>query len=422
MLQAKAPKGTRDILPSEAYKWRYVEKVFSKLCETYNYKEIRTPVFEHTELFRHSVGDTTDIVQKEMYTFTDKGGRSITLRPEGTAGVVRSYIENGMDSLPQPVKLYYNIAAYRYENVQKGRYREFHQLGVEAFGSASPSVDAEIISILVAFFERLGIKGVELNINSIGCQECRKAYNEKLKEYLKPLVANLCENCRVRYERNPLRTIDCKEKKCREYTAHAPALLDNLCKECGEHFESLKARLDNLEIIYNIDKNIVRGLDYYTKTVFEFISCNVGTQGTICGGGRYDGLVELCGGKPTPGVGFALGVERLLMEMESQDVLIPQPRGVEIYFAAVGGNAVNFAEKLVYMLRKRGISAECDLTGRSLKAQMKHADRIGATYAVVLGDREIESNRCVLKNMKTGEQKDVSLDSVMDRMLTGKMC
>jgi len=413
---AQAPKGTRDILPSEIHKWQYVEKVFADICKNYGYREIRIPVFEHTELFQRGVGDTTDVVQKEMYTFLDKGGRSITLRPEGTAGVVRSYIENGMSSLPQPVKLYYNISAYRYENIQKGRYREFHQFGVEAFGAKGPSIDVEIISMLNMFFGKLGLCNVSLNINSIGCPKCRRAYNDKLKEYLSPVLKNLCDNCNARFNRNPLRIIDCKESSCKKYTADAPALIDNLCDECKEHFEGLKAGLNNLKINYNVDKSIVRGLDYYTRTVFEFVSSNVGTQGTICGGGRYDGLVEICGGSPTPGIGFALGVERLILEMDSQNISILEPEGIYIFIAAIGEKADSYAERLVYQLRENGISAEKDVMNRSLKAQMKYADKLGVTYTVVLGDNEIESNKAVLKNMKSGEQKDVSLDSILDRL------
>ena len=412
----RAPKGTRDILPGEVYKWHYLEKVISKICRNFGYKEIRIPVFEHTELFQRGVGDTTDIVQKEMYTFEDKGGRSITLRPEGTAGVVRSYIENGMASLSQPVKLYYNISAYRYENVQKGRYREFNQFGAEVFGSESCSVDVEIISMVDLFFKRLGLTGIELNINSIGCPECRKEYNLKLIEYLNPLLNDLCHVCKTRYERNPLRILDCKEESCKRLVKDAPALLDNLCNDCKEHFEGLKAGLDNLEIKYNIDKNIVRGLDYYIRTVFEFVSLNIGTQGTICGGGRYDGLVEFCGGTQTPGIGFALGIERLLMEIESQSIDIPMPDGVDIYIASLGQKASAFASKLVFQLRCAGINAESDLLGRSLKSQMKYADKLGSTFTVVIGDDEIDTNKAVLRNMKTGEQKNVSLDSILTRL------
>ena len=412
----QAPKGTRDILPAEIYEWHYVEEAIAKLCNCFGYKEIRTPVFEHTELFQRGVGDTTDIVQKEMYTFSDKGGRSITLRPEGTAGVVRSYVENGMASMPQPIKLYYIIPAYRYENVQKGRYREFHQFGVEVFGSQGPSIDAEVISILALLFERLGLKQVNLNINSIGCPICREEYNEKLRNYFRPMLSQLCKNCGGRFERNPLRIIDCKEEQCKKFTADAPALLDNLCGECLAHFEGLRSGLENLGIAYNVDKSIVRGLDYYTKTVFEFVSENVGTQGTICGGGRYDGLVETCGGAPTPGIGFGLGIERLLLELDSQGIQIPEPAAMDLYIATIGGKADTFAQRLVYKLRAQGVGADTDHMGKSLRAQMKYADKMGYTYNIVLGDEEIESNRAVLKNMKTGEQKDISIDSIIDRM------
>jgi len=362
------------------------------------------------------VGDTTDIVQKEMYTFQDKGGRSLTLRPEGTAGVVRSYIENGMASLPMPVKLYYNITAYRQENVQKGRYREFHQFGVECFGSKGPLVDVEIISMVSMFLDRLGIKDVELNINSIGCPNCRGEYNKKLLEYFKPHLDNLCGTCKSRYERNPLRIIDCKEEKCKVYTKDAPALLDNLCEECKEHFEGLKEGLENLGIKYNIDKTIVRGLDYYTKTVFEFVSKNIGAQGTVCGGGRYDGLIKECGGTDTPGIGFAIGLERLLMVMAGQGIEIPNPDPVDVYIATIGEKAQKYAQKLVYRIRQEGFSAETDLMDRTVKAQMKYADKLGAVYSLVIGDNEVESNKAVLKNMLTGETKDISLDTLIERL------
>ncbi|HHV29398.1 histidine--tRNA ligase [Acetivibrio mesophilus] len=412
----QAPKGTKDILPSEIHKWQYIEKEIAKLCHDFGYKEIRIPVFEHTELFQRGVGDTTDIVQKEMYTFLDKGQRSITLRPEGTAGVVRSYIENGMASLPQPVKLYYNITAYRYENVQKGRYREFHQFGVEAFGANGPSIDVEIISMLRLFFDRLGINQVSLNINSIGCPVCRAEYNKKLTDYLRPNLDKLCDTCNTRFERNPLRIIDCKEDSCKKITASAPALIENLCDDCKNHFEGLKAGLENLGIDYTIDKNIVRGLDYYTKTVFEFVSSNIGAQGTVCGGGRYDGLIEACGGKPTPGIGFAIGLERLLMVMENQGIEIPEPKGLDIFIAAIGDKANMYAEKMVYELRKEGLSAQKDLVGKSIKAQMKYADKLGAKYSIVLGDDEIDSGKAVLKNMETGDQKEISLDTLISRL------
>lgn len=412
----KSPKGTRDILPWEIYKWQYVEKVIAELCRNFGYGEIRTPVFEHTELFQRGVGDTTDIVQKEMYTFLDKGGRSITLRPEGTASIVRSYLEHGMANLPHPLKFYYNITAYRHENVQRGRYREFNQFGIEVFGAPCPSIDAEVISMADMLFKRLGLKGIELNINSLGCTACRKEYIQKLGDFLLPLLENLCVDCKSRFERNPLRILDCKNEGCRQYLKDAPALLDNLCDECNVHFKGLRERLDNIGISYNVDKNIVRGLDYYARTVFEFISPNAGPQATICGGGRYDGLVELFSGQNVPGIGFALGMERLLMEMEYQGIEIPRQGGIDIYIAPIGETADMFAEKLVYQLRDAGINAEKDVMGRSLKSQMKYADKIEATYAVVIGDNEIESNKAVLRNMKTGEEKDVSLDSIVNRL------
>lgn len=412
----QAPKGTRDILPSEVYRWQYVENAFAEICRLYGYEEIRIPVFEHTELFQRGVGDTTDIVQKEMYTFEDKGGRSLSLRPEGTAGVARSFIEHGMASMPQPVKLYYNITAYRYENVQRGRYREFRQFGAEAFGAPGPEIDVEIVSLVDEFIKKLGIKGVGLHINSIGCPVCRKPYNEILREYFRPSLGSLCVNCRSRYERNPLRIADCKEEGCRPYAEKAPALLEHLCDDCRNHFEGLKERLDALGISYEIDKDVVRGLDYYTKTVFEFISEDVGTQGTICGGGRYDGLIEAFGGPSTPGIGFGMGIERLLMAMESRGPKIPEPDGPAIYIASMGKRASDYAGRLVRSLRSSGVNAEKDLLGRSLRSQMKYADKLGAVYTVVLGDAEMETGKAVLKNMRSGETKDVSLDSIVDRL------
>ena len=416
----QAPKGTRDILPEDIKQWSFVEKEFALVCEKFGYKEIRLPVFEYTELFQRGVGDTTDVVQKEMYTFEDKGGRSITLRPEGTAGVVRSYIEHGMSSLPQPVKLFYQITAYRYENVQKGRYREFHQFGVELLGAADPAADVEVISILSLFFNRLGIKNLKLNINSIGCTKCRSAYNELLKSYLADKIGDMCDTCKTRYERNPMRIIDCKEESCKKHLIDAPALLDHICDDCREHFNMVTQKLEAIDINYDIDKNIVRGLDYYTRTVFEFVSENIGTQGTVCGGGRYDGLVEACGGAPTPGIGFALGVERLLLEMNSQMIEFPMPEAPDIYIGAIGEKAGPVSEKLAWQLRSNNIYCIKDIMGRSVKAQMKYADKLGVRYSLILGDNEIESNKAQLKDMKTGEVKDISLDTLIDRLVKNK--
>lgn len=416
----QAPKGTRDILPEDINQWNFVEKEFALVCKKFGYKEIRIPVFEHTELFQRGVGDTTDVVQKEMYTFEDKGGRSITLRPEGTAGVVRSYIEHGMSSLPQPVKLFYQITAYRYENVQKGRYREFHQFGVELLGAADPAADVEVISILSLFFKRLGIKNLKLNINSIGCPKCRSAYNELLKSYLADKIGDMCDTCKTRYDRNPMRIIDCKEESCKKHLIDAPSLLDHICDDCREHFGLVTQKLEAIDIHYDIDKNIVRGLDYYTRTVFEFVSENIGTQGTVCGGGRYDGLVEACGGAPAPGIGFALGVERLLLEMNSQGIEFPMSESPDIYIGAIGEKAGPVSEKLAWQLRSNNIYCIKDIMGRSVKAQMKYADKLGVRFSLILGDNEIESNKAQLKDMKNGEVKDISLDTLIDRLVKNK--
>lgn len=416
----KAPKGTRDILPEEIYKWYFVEEKFREICHQFGYHEIRIPVFEHTELFQRGVGDTTDIVQKEMYTFDDKGGRSISLRPEGTAGVVRSYIENGMASWPQPVKLFYDITAYRYENVQKGRYREFHQFGVELFGAADPGADVEVISLLHLFFKRLGIQNLALNLNSIGCPTCRAAYNEKLKEYLQPRLDKLCHTCKERFGRNPMRILDCKEESCRRELADAPALLDYICDDCAKHFAKVQEKLTGMGIAFSIDKGIVRGLDYYTRTVFEFVSKNIGTQGTVCGGGRYDGLIEACGGNPSPGIGFGLGIERLLLEMDSQGIVIPPPDSPDIFIGVIGEKAEQFSEGLALKLRSAGISCHKDIMGRSVKAQMKFANKINARYAVILGESEVESGKVELKNMQTGEGRDIHIDTLLDRLLKSK--
>lgn len=414
-MKITAPKGTRDILPQEIHKWQHAEKLYADVCHLFGYREIRIPTFESTDVFQRGVGDTTDVVQKEMYTFLDKGGRSISLRPEGTAGVARSFIENGMASLPAPVRLFYNITAFRYENVQKGRYREFHQLGLEAFGATGPEIDAEVICLLATYFEKLGITSTKVRINSIGCPVCREAYHTLLREYLRPHLDSMCQTCRSRFEKNPLRIIDCKEDRCKVITKDAPALLDHLCGECAEHFSELEKNLDILGISYEIDRNIVRGLDYYTKTVFEFVSENVGTQGTICGGGRYDGLIEEFGGTKTPGIGFALGLERLLMEIDSQGIQIPEPDPSTVYFANLGQAGAQMAQKLCLKLRKRGISAETDLMKRSLKAQMKYASKAGFPYVIVLGDEEVQSGKIKLRSMKDGTEKEI-LISDLDKM------
>ena len=412
----KAPKGTRDILPDEIHRWHYVEDKFSDICSRFGFREIRIPVFEHTELFERGVGDTTDIVQKEMYTFNDKGGRSITLRPEGTAGVVRSYIENGMASWPQPVKLFYNITAYRYENVQKGRYREFHQLGVELFGSPEADADVEVISLLYLFLESIGIRELSLNLNSIGCPSCRADYNKTLKAFIEPRLNRLCEDCIDRYQRNPLRILDCKEQGCINELKDVPYLLDYICSDCADHFEKVKEKLYAMGIPFTIDKKIVRGLDYYTRTVFEFVSKNIGSQGTVCGGGRYDGLIESCGGSPTPGIGFALGIERLLLEMDSQGIDVPLPSSPDIFIGVIGYKANLFAENLALKLRSDGITCHKDIMGRSVKAQMKYANKLNARLVVVIGDDEVESGKAELKDMSSGEVRMINIDTLLDRL------
>ena len=408
MIITSSPKGTEDLLPEESYKWQHLESKFKETADLYNYKEIRVPTFEHTELFERGVGDTTDVVEKQMYTFNDKGGRSITLRPEGTASVVRSFLQNSLYALPMPMKAFYNIACFRYENKQKGRLREFHQFGVEAFGAQNPTRDAEIVSLAINFLKSVGLTDLAVNINSIGCPECRKAYQQALKEYLKPRYDELCDTCKGRFERNPLRIIDCKSEICQDIVKNVPTLLDYICDDCREHFEKFKACLDAMNIKYTVDSGIVRGLDYYTKTVFEIISGDF----TVCGGGRYDGLVEELGGKSTPAVGFGLGIERLLLRLDETGVVIPKPENTELYIAPMGENATAVTQKLVYDLRKAGVSVDTDHLGRGLRASMKYADKLGAKYTLVLGDNEIENGQANIKNMQTGETKEVKLDRI----------
>ncbi len=407
----RAPKGTNDILPEKSHIWQYIEKEILKICKEYNFKEIRTPVFEHTELFERGVGDTTDVVEKEMYTFEDKGGRSITLRPEGTSSVSRSYIENGLFNTPQPSKLFYNITCYRYEKNQAGRYREFHQFGAEVIGSGSASVDAELMSLAMLLYKRLGLKNLKLNINSIGCPKCRKEYNEKLRQYLKPEYDKLCDTCKSRFEKNPMRILDCKSKVCKEIAKGAPVLLDCICDECREHFNEVKRALSSMGIEYFIDPYIVRGLDYYTKTVFEIIADNKNSNSTICGGGRYDGLVEQLGYSPTPASGFALGIERLILTMEEQGIKFPDEDKTDIFIGSFGENSKMFAQSLAFRLRDMGVKCEIDHLDRSVKAQMKFANKIGAKNAVIIGDNEINEKKVKIKNMETGNETECCLDA-----------
>ena len=408
MLITKAPKGTQDLLPQDSYLWQYVEDKFEKTADVFGYKEIRFPTFEHTELFLRGVGDTTDVVQKQMYTFNDKGDRSITLRPEGTASVARSFIENGLFQLPMPLKMYYNVPCFRYEKSQKGRLREFHQFGVEVFGAKGPAIDAEVIAFAVNFLKSVGLSDLSVNINSIGCPECRAKYNAALKEFLSSRIDKLCDTCKSRFDRNPLRILDCKSEICNSLCEGAPKLLDYVCDECREHFEGLKKSLEAVGIDYKIDDGIVRGLDYYTKTVFEIISGDF----TVCGGGRYDGLVEEFGGDATPAVGFGLGIERLLIRLGELGVEIKDEKKPDIYIASMGDSAYEAAVKLAFSLRENGIYAEFDHMSRSLKAQMKYADKLGAKYTIVIGDNELSEGRGKIKNMQTGEQTEFEIDKI----------
>lgn len=413
-MSMQAPKGTKDVLPSESYKWQYVECIIREICALNGYKEMRTPIFEHTELFERGIGDTTDVVQKEMYTMEDKGGRSITLKPEATASFVRAYVEHSMFNDIQPVKVFCTTPCFRYEKPQSGRLREFHQFDIEVFGSSDPSVDAEVINVAMMLYGRLGVENLEIRINSVGCPNCRAEYNKKLKEYLYKKLDNLCDACKERYSKNPMRVIDCKEEKCKEQLTDIPYILDCVCDECREHFEGLKKSLELLGLEYVIDPKIVRGLDYYTKTAFEIVSRDIGSQGTVCGGGRYDGLIEECGGPGTPGIGFGLGLERLLLVVENQGLEIPLPVYMDIFIANMGKEAAEEALKLVNKLRKEGIKAEKDYMGRSLKAQMKYANKINAKYVVVLGEEEIKSRRIKVKDMNTGSEEEIDLDALSD--------
>ena len=407
-LFTKAVKGTQDVLPAASYKNRFLENTLLDIASRFGFKEIRTPVFEHTELFARGVGDTTDVVQKEMYTFLDKGGRSITLRPEGTAGAARAFLEHGLFNEPLPQKTCYITSCYRYEKPQSGRYREFHQFGVEVFGTPAPSADAEIISLAAEIFAFLGIEDLMLEINSIGCPTCRAEYHKALKAYFEQYKDELCGTCLDRLERNPMRILDCKSPVCSKIAEGAPVMLDYLCDECREHFEKVKSYLDALMIDYVVNPHIVRGLDYYTKTVFEFVSHNDKTDGLVCGGGgRYDGLIEELGGQHTPSLGFAMGLERLLSVIEAQGIELPGDQKCDIYIGSIGDAASLVAAKLCTDLRSDGVSAQFDVAGRSVKAQMKYADKLGARFTCVIGDDDIAKGEVLVKNMENGEKTAV---------------
>ncbi len=403
-------KGTLDVVPAESHKWQHIERTCLETARLFGFRELRTPVFEHTELFERGVGDTTDVVQKEMYTFTDKGGRSLTLRPELTAGAVRAAVESGIIYEALPVKACYIGGCYRSEKPQAGRYREFHQFGAELYGAAAPEADAEMISLGVSVLEALGIKNISVEINSIGCPTCRAKYNEALKTYYYEHIDSICETCKGRLERNPMRLLDCKAECCREIAANAPRMIDYICEECTEHFEAVKKDLDAMGVEYKVNPSIVRGLDYYTRTVFEFISGDIGAQAAVGGGGRYDGLFRLMGGPDTPAVGFAMGIERLKMVMEAQGIEFPADEKTMIYLAPMGRNAAVKCMEICRQLRAEGFSAETDLSGRSVKAQMKYADKMGFKFTCVIGDSELENGTVKIKNMETGEQTEAPID------------
>ena len=413
----KAPRGTKDITPKDAYKWNYVENKFREICSLFGYEEMRTPVFEHTELFKRSVGDTTDIVQKEMYSFTDKGGRDITLKPEGTAGVVRAFIENKLYADTQPTKLFYITPCFRYERPQAGRQRQFHQFGIEALGSDKPSLDAEVIALAVQFFTEVGLKDLAVSINSVGCPTCRAEYNARLKEYLDAKSDVLCETCLERKDKNPMRVIDCKNPTCKENLNDIPFMVDHICDDCKDHFEKLQTYLKEMDINFVVDKTIVRGLDYYKKTAFEIISNDIGSQSTVCGGGRYDGLVEQLGGpKGVSGIGFALGAERLLLTMENNNIEIENPYATDIFIVTIGNEAKTKSFKLLKDLRTNHISAENDHLDRSVKAQFKYSDKINAKFTIVIGDDELANDTATLKNMSTSEQTTIKLSEIVQEL------
>ena len=411
-----APKGTKDILPDQVYKWHYVEKKFADICRRYGFKEVRTPAFEHTELFTRGIGDTTDVVQKEMYTFNDHGNRSITLKPEGTSPAVRAFIEHKQYAEVQPTKYYYITPCYRYEKPQSGRQREFHQFGIETFGTPNMIADAEIISLANDFLNNCGITDIQLRINSVGCPECRKKHREALKDFLKPKYDELCSTCQDRYHRNPMRIIDCKSPVCHELVQGAPMMVDYLCEDCKSAFEELQENLKAMEIPFVVDPTIVRGLDYYTKTAFEFVTTSIGAQGTVCGGGRYDHLVEEIGGPPIPGVGFGLGIERLLMLMEANGAEFPEEEKPDVFIAFIGDKAKAFGLKLARNLRLEGISVRMDNLARNIKGQFKYADRLNAKYTIVIGEDELDRGIVSLKNMEKSEQKEVRFDELVSEI------
>lgn len=412
-MRYSAPRGTQDILPRESTRWHYVEGKFRDVCRLYGYNELRTPTFEETELFTRSVGEHTDIVSKEMYTFVDRGERSMTLRAEGTAPVVRAYIQHKLFGEQAVSKFYYITSVFRYERPQAGRYREHHQVGVEAFGSQDPAIDAEVISLGMQYLTSLGIHGLELKINSVGCPGCAPQYKETLKQDVKPYLVEMCETCQIRYQTNPLRMLDCKVPNCRELTLHVPQIVDHLCGECSAHLKSVLHYLDDLGISYTLDPRLVRGLDYYTKTAFEIVSSDLGAQSTVLGGGRYDGLVTEMGGPPTTAVGFGSGIERALAIMEAQGIEVPVTVRPDVFVITLGEAPREAGIKLLADLRKAGIAAEADYSGKSMKAQMKAADRENAELVAIIGDDELDQGIVKVRNMGTKDETAVPLGDVV---------
>ncbi|WP_123054259.1 histidine--tRNA ligase [Clostridium sp. JN-1] len=410
MSNIQAPKGTKDILPAESYKWQYLENKFKKIASSYGCREIRTPIFEHTELFQRGVGETTDVVQKEMYTFNDRAGRSITLKPEGTSPAVRAFVESSLYNEAQPTKLFYFTPVFRYENVQKGRLREHHQFGVEVFGSQAASLDAEIISLAMRVYKELGVKDIKLNINSIGCPKCRKKYNDALKKFLSDNYDKLCDTCKTRFEKNPMRILDCKVSSCKKIVKNAPVILDYICDECKAHFENLKKSLTAMGIGYEVDPLIVRGLDYYSKTVFEIIHKGI----TICGGGRYDYLIEEVGGPSMPAVGFGMGIERTILTLEENGIEIPKEPYIDLYIGSIGVDAKMEVLKIINRLREEGLKCECDHMNRSVKAEMKYANKIDVRFTLIIGDNELESGTAKLKRMEDGKQFEININDLRE--------
>ena len=413
----QAPRGTKDILPDGVERWRYVEEKIRELCDRFGYREIRTPLFEHTELFQRGIGDTTDVVEKEMYTFLDRGGRSITLRPENTAAAVRAYLEHKLYAEDALTKLFYIGSMFRFDRPQKGRFREFHQFGVEALGEASPAVDAEIILLAVRFLESLGLKELSLSINSVGDPACRPVYRQKLKDFFKEKLDGLCDDCRSRYDRNPMRILDCKNERCHSLSIGAPEITDCLCDECAEHFEKVKSYLTAAGVPFTCDPRLVRGLDYYTKTAFEIKYEPLGAQSAVAGGGRYDGLVEEIGGAPTPAVGFAVGLERVMLAMEMQNLFPEMEEGADAFVVALGDEAKDEAFCLLAELRDAGLSARMDYAGRSMKSQMKQADKANARYALILGEDELAKGVVTVRDMESSGQEQVAREDIVNKLL-----